>query len=526
MIEISGKSLIGFEESANNRITFKAKDPNTNREIEPAFHEAEPDEIRRAIEKAETAFSFFQQKSQVERALLLEAIADEIEALGDQLINRCMQETALPEARLIGERGRTAGQLRLFATVLKEGSWVDARIDSALPDRQPVPKPDIRQMLIPLGPVGIFGASNFPLAFSVAGGDTASALAAGCPVVVKSHPLHPGTSEMVGRAINSAIKKVDMPEGIFSLLQGMDNASGMEIVMHPMITAIGFTGSFKGGKAIFDAAGKRDVPIPVFAEMGSINPVFILPGAMKARSNSLAGGLASSFTLGVGQFCTNPGVVITLKDKNAEEFHKLLAEKTRDIASGTMLSSKIKYSFQKGVSKLMETKEVTLLASSEGGEDENRVQAKILHTNAAAFYENKNLAEEVFGPSTLTVSGNTKEELLMLARNLDGHLTATIHGTEEDLEEYAELVHILKRKVGRLIFNGFPTGVEVCHSMTHGGPYPATTDSRSTSVGTLAIKRFARPFSYQDFPDTALPDELKNANPLGIWRMVNGVMEK
>ncbi len=522
MIKISGKNLIGFDESSMNSRTFTAKDPTVNQDLEPRFHEAAVEEIDLAVKKAVAAFPAFMEIGSGRRAELLESIATEIENLGDSLIQRCMQETALPEARLTGERGRTVNQLRLFAEVVREGSWADARIDTAMPDRQPVPKPDIRQMLIPLGPVGIFGASNFPLAFSVAGGDTASALAAGCPVVVKAHPLHPGTSELVGRAIISAIKKLGMPEGIFSLIQGETNETGMQLVTHPGITAIGFTGSFQGGKAIFDAANRREIPIPVYAEMGSVNPVFILPGAMKTRKNEIAAGLVNSFTLGVGQFCTNPGVVVMMDGEDTKAFNDTIVDKTRGSAQGTMLSSAIKQRYSSGITKLMESMEVELLASGSGEEESNKAKANIFTTTAAAFSANKHLADEVFGPSTLEVRGNNKDELLKVAENLGGHLTATIHGTEADLQEYADLVRILKRKVGRLIFNGFPTGVEVCHSMTHGGPFPATTDTRTTSVGTLAIKRFARPVSFQDFPDSALPEELKSNNPMGIWRMIDG----
>lgn len=526
MIEINGKNLIGFEESSSGKITFCAKDPSTGQDLQPIFHEASQDEIVRAINRAESVFPAFQHIGADARALLLDTIAGEIENLGDQLITRCMQETALPEGRLTGERGRTVNQLRLFASVVKEGSWVDARIDTAIPDRQPAPKPDVRQMLFPLGPAGVFGASNFPLAFSVAGGDTASALAAGCPVVVKAHPLHPGTSELVGRAILAAIKKLKLPEGIFSLIQGRTSDTGMAIVTHPKIRAIGFTGSFKGGKAIFDAANKREVPIPVYAEMGSINPVFILPGAMKTRKYEIAAGLVNSFTMGVGQFCTSPGVVFMVDGNHTKDFHETLIIKTREFSSGTMLSSSIKSNFSGGVSKLMGSEGVDLLASSDGIQDGNNVQAKIFSTSVSVFVEAKHLAEEVFGPSTMAVTGKNKEELMMAAENLEGHLTVTIHGTEDDLKDYAELVNILKRKAGRLIFNGFPTGVEVCHSMMHGGPFPATTDPRSTSVGTLAIKRFARPVCFQDFPDSVLPDELKNKNPRGIWRMINGELSR
>ncbi len=420
---------------------------------------------------------------------------------------------------------RTVNQLKLFASVVREGSWVDARVDTAIPDRQP-PKPDIRQMQIPLGPVGIFGASNFPLAFSVAGGDTASALAAGCPVVVKAHPLHPGTSELVARAILKAVAETDMPDGVFSMVHGISNDVGMAIVNHPEIKAVGFTGSFKGGKALFDAANQRPAPIPVFAEMGSVNPMFILPGAMKERNEIIAKGLVGSVALGVGQFCTNPGVVVTSKSADSAKFLQHLKFYNTEIPAGTMLSDRIKSNFSAGVQNLLECEGVELISSGEISGHGNQTGTAIFSSDAKTFRKNRSLSEEVFGPSTLNVSADDKEEMLQLAREMEGHLTATIHGTEEDLKEYAELIKILEQKAGRLIFNGFPTGVEVCHSMVHGGPYPATTASQSTSVGTAAIKRFARPVCYQDFPQAALPDQLKDGNPLKIWRMVNGEMGK
>lgn len=417
-------------------------------------------------------------------------------------------------------------QLRLFASVVRDGSWIDARIDPAMPDRQPLPRPDVRQMQIPLGPVGIFGASNFPLAFSVAGGDTASALAAGCPVVVKAHPLHPGTSEMVGQAIIKAAKKTNMPEGVFSLVQGTSVDVGMAIVKHPKITAIGFTGSFRGGKAIFDAANQRETPIPVFAEMGSVNPVFILPGALKEKRDAIARGIVGSLNMGVGQFCTNPGLIVTPASDDSTQFMKQVVEIASGSNSGVMLSEGMKKNYLSGIKKLEQAAGVTLAATGQGSEDGNKVSSKIFTTDAATFMNDKALAEEVFGPSTVNVNAKDKADLLRLAEGLEGHLTATLHGTEKDLEDYADLVKILERKVGRIIFNGYPTGVEVCHAMVHGGPYPATSASQTTSVGTGAIRRFSRPVCYQDFPQTSLPDALKDGNPLKIWRLVNGEMTK
>lgn len=525
-MELTGLNLIGNQESGTGSKSFHAKDPATLEELDIAFHEATLAEVDEAALKAKVAFPNYKAKSNEEKAVFLETIADNILDLGDKLIQRCMLETALPMARLTGERMRTVSQLRLFASVVREGSWVDARIDTAIPGRLPAPKPDIRQMQIPLGPVGIFGASNFPFAFSVAGGDTVSALAAGCPVVVKAHPLHPGTSELVGKAILDAAKKTNMPDGVFSMVQGTSNEVGMAIVLHPEIKAIGFTGSFRGGKAIFEAANNRTIPIPVFAEMGSVNPVFILPGALKDRNEIIAKGLIGAVSLGVGQFCTNPGLVITEQSEESNQFLQNLKSSNEGITSGTMLSEQIRNNFSRGTQILDQTENVKLISSSSGEESGNSVKTKVYSTDFATFIKNDSLSEEIFGPSTLNVSANNKEEMLQLAEKLEGHLTATIHGTEEDLKEYSELVSILEQKVGRLIFNGFPTGVEVCHSMVHGGPYPATTAPQSTSVGTAAIKRFARPVCYQDFPDSVLPEQLKNENPLKIWRLINGELSK
>ncbi len=525
-MQLTGLNFIGNEQSGPAMATFRAVNPATGAEMPPAFHEATPQEIDQAIRKAEQAFLAYSKRSGQERALFLETIADEIITLGDALIKRCGEETGLTEARLASERGRTVNQLRLFASLLREGSWVDARIDTADPNRQPAPKPDIRSMQKALGPVGIFGASNFPLAFSVAGGDTASALAAGCTIVVKAHPSHPGTCEMIAHAIMNAISKCNMPSGTFSMVHGTSTEVGMAIVKHPLIKAIGFTGSFRGGKAIFDAAAQRPVPIPVYAEMGSTNPVFILPGALRERKAEIAKGLTASVTLGAGQFCTNPGLVFFEECADAAPFQKLAAENFQEVAAATMLNAQIHRAYESGIEKLGKQADVVTLAKGKSGEEGFQGVGHLFQTNARNFLANAHLEEEIFGPSTLAVTASSKAELFDLAQKLNGHLTATLWATDDDLKEYADLIAILERKTGRLIINGFPTGVEVCHAMIHGGPFPATTDSRTTSVGTAAITRFTRPVCYQNFPDALLPDELKDENPLGIWRLVNGERKK
>jgi NADP-dependent aldehyde dehydrogenase len=520
MTKLSGKNIIGTSLSAEGSITFNAENPANGQKLEPGFHEAAEKEIWLAIEKAATAFEVFRKKSGKERAVFLETIAEEVTALGDSLITRCMEETGLPEARLKGERGRTVTQLKMFAAYLRDGSWVEARIDKADPVRTP-PKPDIRSMQKALGPVGVFGASNFPLAFSVAGGDTTSALAAGCPVIFKAHPAHPGTCEMVGMAIAKAAEKTGMPEGTFSMVHGKSTAVGLAIVRHPLIRAIGFTGSYRGGKALFDVANSRPVPIPVYAEMGSTNPVFILPEAMRQNKSNIARELAASVTLGVGQFCTNPGLVFYEPDVESS-FADTLSRSLEEIKPGVMLTSYIQEAYQAGVSKLAGTQGVRTLFKGTVSGSGCYAPAYLFQTSADTFLNDHTLEEEVFGPSTLAVPAEDKQQLLRIARQLGGHLTATIHATENDLQQYAELVDILEQKAGRLIVNGYPTGVEVTHAMVHGGPFPATTDSRSTSVGTDAIRRFARPVCYQNFPQSLLPLELRDDNPLGILRMVNG----
>ena len=520
-MQLTGSQYIGKTSSLKGNDFFNAINPVSGQTLEGTYAEANFEEINATAEMAENAFQIYCSINNEHKASFLEAIAEHIVGLGETLINRAMAETGLPPARLEGERGRTVGQLRLFAQVVREGSWVDARIDPAMPERKPLARPDIRHMLRPLGPVAVFGASNFPLAFSVAGGDTASALAAGCTVVIKGHPAHPGTSELVFRAMLAAADQTGMPDGVVSLIHGTGHQPGMQLVQHPLIQAVGFTGSFRGGKALFDLAGKRPVPIPVFAEMGSTNPVFLLPGALRERGEKLAEGLAASVTLGSGQFCTNPGLVLMQKG-NTDVFKATLAGQIENNPGGTMLTEGIRKAYVIGLNRLENTEEVALLSEGMEAVSATGAPAKIFTTSAQALFQYPELAEEVFGPSSLLVEATGKEELLHAAQALEGHLTATVHGTPDDLIEYADLIRVLERKVGRIVINGFPTGVEVCHAMVHGGPYPATTNVQSTSVGTNAIKRFARPLCYQDFPDALLPDELKHDNTLGIWRMVDG----
>lgn len=520
MMELTGKNYIGEQLSASGSKRFEAQDPSTGQSLSPFFFDATDDEVNTAVDKAFSAFDKYRRFDAEARASFLEAIASEIMATGDSLIERCSLETGLPQARLTGERLRTVNQLKLFAAYIREGSYVDARIDKADPTRTP-PKPDVRSMQAPLGPVAVFGASNFPLAFSVAGGDTASALAAGCPVVVKAHPAHPGTSEIVAKAIIHAAKSCKMPDGVFSMLHGREHSVGLAMAVHPRICAVAFTGSFRGGKALFDAANRRAVPVPVYAEMGSTNPVFILPRAMRERMDAIAGDLTASVTLGAGQFCTNPGLVFVQNSDAHDKFINALSAAMAGSRCGVMLTTGIRAAYDAGVSRLRHHSGVTMLAEGKA-EPGGSAPPALLHTTAGIFLQNHDLEEEVFGPSTLAVTLGGKQETLQVAIALSGHLTATIHGTDEDLDEFAELIEILGQKAGRLIINGYPTGVEVTHAMVHSGPFPATTDSRSTSVGTLAIRRFLRPVCYQNFPNRLLPPALKDDNPLKIWRLVNG----
>ncbi len=521
-IELTGTSIIGNSRGAITSDIFTAFDPTTGNAVEPPFYSATLDELNGAAALADSARIPYGNIPGRDRAVFLRKIADNIEALGDTLIQRASLETSLPNARFVGERGRTCSQLRMFADFLDEGSWVDARIDHAIPDREPLPKPDVRSMLRPLGPVAVFCASNFPLAYSVAGGDTASALAAGCPVIVNAHIAHPGTAELVGIAIANAAIECGLPEGVFSLLFSSGYEIGQALVRHQAIKAVGFTGSRRGGRALMDIAAARSEPIAVYTEMSSVNPTFILPSAVKERGDAIVAGLHASVTGGVGQFCTKPGLVFVPDD--AIDFISNFRSQISDTAPAPLLTGGI----QKGYRTANEARatETEIVANTETELPGFSVNPSVFETSAVEFLNTPELNEEIFGPTTLLIRSNDHDELIKIANALEGQLTASIHGTDDDLIEYADLIAILETKVGRLIFNGFSTGVEVCPSMVHGGPYPATSDGRSTAVGTRAITRFARLVCYQNFPDAALPDELKESNPLGMWRMTDGVFGK
>jgi len=522
MEEITGRNLIAGEAVRGGGEAFRAVDPATGKALDPEFTGAGARDVARAMTAAEAAFRAYARSSGQERARLLRAIADAVMALGERLLQRANLETGLPPARLDAERTRTVNQLRMFADLVEDGSWVEARIDTGDPSRKPGPAPDIRRMLVPLGPVAVFSASNFPLAFSVAGGDTASALAAGCPVVCKAHPGHPGTSELVGGAIGQAVASLGLPAGMFSLVHGWSHEVGLALVRHPLTRAVGFTGSLRGGRAVFDAAATRPDPIPVYAEMGSVNPVFLLPSAVAERWESLAAGLAHSITLGVGQFCTKPGVIVAQCADGLDSLLGALAERIRNTPAGAMLYDRLAHAYAGGVERARAMGAELLAVASPAHEGPTGGRPALLSTDVGHFLEEAEMRAEVFGPSSLAVVAADAAEMMKVAEALEGQLTVTIHGTAQDLVTHAALVDVLRRKAGRLIFNGYPTGVEVGHAMQHGGPYPASIDSRSTSVGTAAIARFARPVCYQDFPEEALPLALRNHNALGIWRLVNG----
>ncbi|MDO8538814.1 MAG: aldehyde dehydrogenase (NADP(+)) [Opitutaceae bacterium] len=525
---LHGRSLLAGSIAQPGGKKFRASNPATGEQLAPDFHEASAADVDAALAAAAAAFSEYRARPATDRAHLLETIAAAIEALGDPLLARANAETGLPLARLTGERARTCGQLRLFAAVVREGSWVDARIDPALPDRKPLPRPDLRRMLIPLGPVVVFGSSNFPLAFSVAGGDTTSALAAGCPVVVKAHRAHPGTSELVGGAIGRALSTCGLPAGVFSLIHGGGATVGIAMVQHPATTAVGFTGSHAAGRALFDAAASRPHPIPVFAEMSSLNPVFLLPAALRERGTAIAQGLLGSVTLGVGQFCTKPGLVFAIRSRETDAFVAALAEQVRAAPCGTMLTSGIRDNFVENRAKITGHSAVRIVAVSGAAPADIRTEAApgVATTSAREFLAHPDLAIEAFGPFTLIVLAENADELAACARALDGQLTATLHLGAGDDAAARQLQPILERVAGRIVVNGFPTGVEVSHAMNHGGPYPATTDVRFTSVGTAALLRFARPICYQNTPDALLPDALKNANPLGLNRLIDGKLTR
>jgi alpha-ketoglutaric semialdehyde dehydrogenase len=518
--KLFGSSLIGYARGSGSDIAGYAVQPATGERLEPGYLAATTTEVNQAVELARQAFPVYSALSGKERGAFLRTIAAEIEGIADDLAERGQLETGLPEARLRGETTRTTGQLRLFASLIEEGSWVDARIEKGQPDRQPLPKADVRSMNRPLGPVAVFCASNFPLAFSVAGGDTAAALAAGCPVVVIAHQSHPGIAELVGSAIVRAARATNMPEGVFSLLYGGGRTVGVSIVRHPVIQAVGFTGSRTGGTALMAAAASREQPIPVYAEMSSINPLVILPGALARGEAALAEAFFGSLTMGVGQFCTNPGLVF-LPEGHGDAFLARLRELVEASAPGTMLNAGICRAYQEAVDAVANIEGVETIARSHTEAGNGQGSPAVFSVSVRRFLEADLLRGEMFGPAALIVRGSLSE-IEATIPELEGQLTGTIHGTPEELAANASLVAALQGKVGRLIFNGFPTGVEVCSSMVHGGPFPATSDGRSTSVGTLSIHRFTRPVAWQGFPEACLPPELQDANPLGIRRMVDG----
>ena len=522
-MQLLGHSLVAGERVSRGSAVFYGKNAATGEPLEPAYTAASTEDVAAAARAAAAAFPAFAKTAPSVRAGLLRAIAARLEQLAPELVARAMAETALPQARLEGEVGRTCGQLRLFATIVDDGSWQDIRIDRSLPDRKPLPRPDLRSMLIPLGPVAVFGASNFPLAFSVAGGDTASALAAGNPVIAKAHPAHPGTSELAAAAIADAVAESGLPAGVFSMLFDDAIAVGQALVQHPSIEAVAFTGSHRAGRALMDLCAARPRPIPCFTEMSSLNPVFVLSGALASDPRGRAKGLHGSFTLGAGQFCTKPGLIFLPETEGAQAFREELRTLTAGSAPFHMLTSGIAEAYHRG---LEERRKLDLQTAEAETAAAPQSHAVLHEATLEAFQQQEALHEELFGPATLLISGGSRGDLLKVAASLEGHLTATLLGDAADLAANADLIAILERKVGRLLVNGFPTGVEVSQAMVHGGPYPATSDSRFTSVGSQAIFRFVRPFCYQNFPQSALPAELQDANPLGIMRLIDGVMTR
>ena len=520
----NGAILVGASERQGGA-PFFAIDPSTGAKGEVAFHNASAADVADACALADAAFESFSTLTPDARAAFLEAVADGIMAIGDLLITTAMSETGLPRGRLEGERGRTVGQLRLFAGYVRQGDWLDATIDKALPERQPLPRSDLRRVNQSVGPVAVFGASNFPLAFSVAGGDTASAFAAGCPVVVKGHPAHPGTGELVARAIATAVRESGLHEGVFSYLPGTTNDLGGALVADPRIKAVGFTGSRGGGLALMKIAAERAEPIPVYAEMSSINPVVLLPGALAARAEALGTAFVGSLTLFSGQFCTNPGLVIALDSPDLDRFVASAAEALSGNAAQVMLTPGIHAAYEKGVAALSGAEGVTTVARGVAGDGVNRGQHALFATSGDRFRANPALAHEVFGSSSILVKCATVEEMIATIADLEGQLTATLQMEESDQADAARLLPTLSRKVGRVLANGWPTGVEVTHAMVHGGPFPSTSDGRSTSVGTLAMMRFLRPVCYQDVADAVLPPALQAANPWQLNRRIEGRLE-
>ncbi|WP_419571899.1 aldehyde dehydrogenase (NADP(+)) [Rheinheimera sp.] len=522
---ISGKQLINGLWVQGEAGQYQAINPATAAAIEPVMSYASKVQVTAAVAAAEAAAPIFAATSLTERAAFLNSCADEIMALGDELLDRLSQETGYPKARAEGERARTCNQLRLFASTILKGEYLNIRIDTALPDRQPLPRPDIRFTNQPIGPVVVFGASNFPLAFSVAGGDTAAALAAGCPVLVKGHNSHPGTCELVAQALAKAVQKAGLPGGVFSLIMGSGREVGSELVLASAVKAVGFTGSQAGGMALFHLANNRPEPIPVFAEMGSVNPVVLLPQALVQNAEAVATGFVGSLTLGVGQFCVNPGVVIALQGPELDQFCRAAATALAKVPAGVMLNEGIAAAYHKGTAHLAGQAGVELVAAGEAIGDKAGFcsQAQLFKVQAQAFLANPHLQEEVFGHASVLVVCQDKAELLQVVSSLRGQLTGTIQAAPDELAAYPELVQQLRQKVGRLVVNNYPTGVEVCDAMMHGGPFPAATDARFTSVGTASIARFVRPICFQNYPAALLPAELQNSNPWQLPRLLNGV---
>jgi len=521
---INGNILIGASEIAGAERPLRATNPDTGLEMEPAFAYANADDVERAARLAEAAFDPYRATSLEQRAAFLETIAQNIMDIGDELIIRTNAETGLPRGRLETERARTVNQLRLFADVVRKGEWLDVRIEPAQPERKPFARPDLRLRQIALGPVAVFGASNFPFAFSVAGGDTAAALAAGCPVIVKGHPAHPGTGELVGRAIQAAVKTHGLHEGVFSLLLGAID-TGTALVKHPAIKAVGFTGSRGGGLALVAAAAARPEPIPVYAEMSSVNPVFLLPAALDARGKEIASGFVASLTQDAGQFCTNPGIVVALEGAELDAFMGEAETVLSRTPPAPMLTPGIFSAFEKGVKTFAEQAGVTIAGRGAQADGPNRDAAALFLTNAKSFLADEALSHEVFGASAIVIACHSIEVMMEVAQKLEGQLTATLQLDEGDYPLARKLLPVLERKAGRILANQWPTGVEVSHAMVHGGPFPATSDSRSTSVGTLSIRRFLRPVSYQNIPAALLPVELATDNGLKITRLFDGRRE-
>jgi NADP-dependent aldehyde dehydrogenase len=489
------------------------------------FTDATSEEINSAMKEAWHAFHQYRRLPLKSRADFMRVIGEELKNHEDDLVQTAMKETNLPEARLKGELARTIFQLNQYGEAAEKGEWLEARIDTAVPDKKP-PKPDIRKMLVPLGPVVVFGASNFPFAYSTAGGDTACAFAAGCPVIVKAHPAHAQTSELVADAILKAVNKQKMPKGIFAHIHGAGIEVGKALVMHEYTKAVGFTGSLSGGKQLFDWGNQRKVPIPVFSEMGSVNPVFLLPEKLKNSSDEIATMYAGSITLGVGQFCTNPGLIIGIESEDLQNFIKILGKEIEKVAPAKMLHQGIAKAFDEKRNTALHQKNVTTVSVSATPKNENEGTPTIATATGEVFLGNPVLHQEVFGPYSLVIACKDMKEMVDVAQHLEGQLTSTLMATEKDILSNNELMEAVKNICGRFILNGVPTGVEVCLSMQHGGPFPATTDSRFTSVGADGIKRFARPIAFQNWENQLLPDELKNENPLHIWRTVNNELTK